>query len=140
TLSGMTIQSSRPGGSGGAISNAGHLSLRRLHFINCGSSNGGAIFNSGSLQVYDCVFAQNSAVSGGAVYNRGDLMMSASVFMSNQCFNWTNDSGGGAFYNQEGEAKLERCNFSGNAAVGENGNGGDFSLSGISAGAGLGGA
>jgi hypothetical protein len=145
-ISGITIQSSQSTSRwGGAISNSGTLSLRRVHFVNSSSGRGGALFNDGHLLASDCVFSNNAATAGGAIYNRGSLQVSSSIFETNRStarairyVNDQNDGGGGAFYNESGQASYTSCGFVRNTALGLPGGG--TSVEDLATASGLGGA
>ena len=135
TLSGMTISSPQPRIRwGGAISNAGNLILNRVSFVGCSSSNGGAVFNSGRIAADGCSFVGNYASSGGAIYNRGGLLVNNSSLLGNQSLadGYDNYGGGGAVYNESGNAFFSRCVLNANNAGG--------SMIGLSAGPAKGGA
>lgn len=92
-------------GFGGAIRNAGNLTLRDCTFYNNYSGDesyigsGGAIANTGALTVIGSSFAMNYAVynNGGAIYNAGTATVTNSTFINN----WAGVSGG-AIYNAAG--------------------------------------
>jgi CSLREA domain-containing protein len=65
---------------------------------NTASSDGGAIDNAGTLTITDSTFLDDIAPAGGAIYNAGALTIFASTF----ALNHANASAGGALYNQFG--------------------------------------
>ena len=116
--------------SGGAISNAGSLTLERctlvgnivVHSFSATSINeGGAIWNNGTLSLVRCTFSGNLAVgwfgSGGAIHNQGTMTATLSTFHGN-----LGGEFGGAITN-EGHATLTHCTLSGNTG-GAGGGGG----------------
>ena len=142
-ISGITIQSAQSTNRlGGAISNSGILSIRDVHFVNSSSSRGGAVFNNGHLLASGCVFSNNSATAGGAIYNRGILQVLSSILVTNQSVarfvNYRTDGGGGAFYNESGDANYSLCEFLRNNALGLSGGG--ASVDDLATASGLGGA
>jgi len=74
-------------GSGGAIGNAGTLTVTSCTFSDNGVGQGGAIenFSSGTLTVANSTFAGNSAaIGGGAIGNAGTLNVTNSTFAGNR--------------------------------------------------------
>jgi predicted outer membrane repeat protein len=98
SLNNLTITGvNNPGGKGGAILNAGTLSVTNTNFANNRVGvNGGAIYNAGTAIVTSSNFGNNGALAGAAISNVGTLSVALSTFDSN------GDSttlGGGAIQN-----------------------------------------
>ena len=69
---------------GGAILNAGTLTLSNANISASGTSYGGAIENDGTMTISNTIFTSNIASnSGGAIENDGTLKVSDSTFTSN---------------------------------------------------------
>jgi len=107
-------------GDGGAIYNAGTLTVTHVTFSGNGVSstsllccNGGAIFNEGTLSVTDSTFSGNQAATafesgaGGAIDNLGALTVISSTFTNNVAY-----SGGGVL--NWGTMTVINSTFSGN--------------------------
>lgn len=100
---------------GGAIRNAGSLTVRDSLFYNNGAGEmynpgaggGGAISNSGTLEVIGSSFASNYAVygSGGAIHNAGTATVTNSTFIHNL----TGVSGGALFNGAGGVMTVTNC-------------------------------
>lgn len=98
TISGIDFKRGNAGDyGGGAINNAGVLTIRGAAFDDNTARNGGAIFNNGGvLKISDANFDGNSAHSynGGAIYNDGgELTISDATFNANFA-----NGAGGALY------------------------------------------
>ncbi|SRR6266545_5482396 len=79
-----------------------------------GIGSGGAILNAGSLTLVDCVFMENESNNGGAIYNSGTLSASACTFVSNGTINGL----GGAIFNEFGTLTLSLgCSLTQNSAA-----------------------
>src|SRR5205823_14721957 len=84
------VEGPTPDAFGGAIHNAGNLTITRCtvynngagDYNNWGTGGGGAIYSSGTLTVINSSFAANYAVygSGGAIYNAGTATVTESTF------------------------------------------------------------
>ena len=78
---------------GGAIYNAGSLTISSLSFISCiaggstGGTGGGAIFSTGTLTAYDTSFSSCSGAFGGAIRTSGTGNLYSVTFSSNTCTN-----------------------------------------------------
>ncbi len=111
----LNIENSSNAGSGGAISNAGTLTVSNVLFSgNSAQSNGGAIENTASLTLNNDTFlSNNSSQAGGALDNSG-----GTATISDCAF--TNDgagTSGGAIYNENGGTlTVSNCTFSDNDA------------------------
>lgn len=101
---------------GGAIRNAGTLTVRQCLFYHNGASEpnegvgaggGGAIYNSGTLTVIGSSFAANFADwgSGGAIYNDGTATVTNSTFIDN----YVGARGGAIFNNTLRTMTVENC-------------------------------
>ena len=75
------------------------------------SGDGGAIRNAGNLTISRCTLTGNSAYFGGAVYNSGTLTASQCTIASNTAL----QAGGGVFGHQ-GTTALTHCTITANAA------------------------
>jgi hypothetical protein len=113
----------RSDGHGGAIYNAGRLSVKRSHFGgNLSNYNGGAIYNvgSGNLTVSDSFFELNGPTPfsigpfyGGAIRNDGILLVSGTTFYNNSAKN----RGGAIFaFGAGSQTTLVNSTFSQNRA------------------------
>ena len=77
-----------------------------------GSNQGGAIRNAGTLTVNRCYFANNHALAeGGAIFNTGTVFINESTFSYNSA-----DSAGGAIFNSGGLIKIQNSTISYNSA------------------------
>jgi len=104
------------------------LSLTGVTLQNGNFANGGAILNAGALTLTDVAFVGNAAEGGrgGAVYNDGTLLIADSRFLGNSA-----GVDGGAIYATDGStADVQRSLFSGNTATA---NGGALALVGSGA-------
>lgn len=93
-------------GRGGAIFNAGELTIRGSLFHansvvggNDGGAYGGAIFNEGTLNIVNSTFATNTATGGAQVMGTGP-----------------GEGLGGAIFNRNGTVEITNSTFSGNVA------------------------
>ena len=118
TISNMSLTNGNAGeGNGGAINNAGTLSLTNVNVSNSKAANGGAIYSTGSLTVNGGTFygnsvdgSDNTTGNGGAIHSTGTATISNAVFDSNSAkFN------GGAIYNG-GTLTIVGSVFSGHSA------------------------
>jgi hypothetical protein len=85
---------------------------------------GGAIYNAGNLSVTNCVIANNATrdteisgvagACGGAIYNIGRLGLEDSIVHSNKTGSGAKGGSGGGLWNA-GNCFANRCSFSGNA-------------------------
>ncbi|HPM83052.1 MAG TPA: right-handed parallel beta-helix repeat-containing protein, partial [Candidatus Anammoximicrobium sp.] len=84
------------GDKGGAIYNAGWLTVRNSAFVaNVADNTGGAVYSgSGALTVTNTTFSKNQAGdSGGGIYSRNALSMTNSALLGN----WAGNYGGGIY-------------------------------------------
>lgn len=88
TIDGLVLKSGLTTGLGGAVGNAGTLTVRNSRFTDNTAANGGAISNtSGStLTVEDSTFSQNTttSVGGGAIIASGTATIRRSLITGNQ--------------------------------------------------------
>ncbi|HWS87865.1 MAG TPA: choice-of-anchor Q domain-containing protein [Pyrinomonadaceae bacterium] len=127
-ISGLSFSNGRAAGDGGAIHNAGFLSL-----VNCsvnrgeaaGAGRGGGLFNGGTLKVKGTTVSGNTAAAGGGLFNAGTAEISDSTVSGN-----TAASGGGI--DNVGALTVTNSTVSGNTANshggGVNGGGGGVSV------------
>ena len=117
TIKNLTVANgNNTGDMGGAIYNAGNLTISGCKFTDNTADYGGAVFNDGNLIVSDCKFTGNTAqLYGGAITNGGNLTVSDSIFTGNvaQDASW---SVGGAIYNY-GSSTISGSTFAGNTAA-----------------------
>jgi len=109
------------GSDGGAITNAGTLTLTDTVLNNnVSNSGGGAIRNSGTLNINHGTFSNNiTSSSGGAIdVEDGVLTMADSTVTNNQA-----GAGGGIFVANDGTLNLARSNVSTNHALNASGGG-----------------
>jgi predicted outer membrane repeat protein len=96
-ISGMTLTQGRATGKGGAIVNAGKLTLSDDIIASNSARYGGGLANTslGTATLANDTFTDNTAASsGGAIYNEGSLKINASRLASNSA-----TEKGGAVYN-----------------------------------------
>lgn len=81
---------------GGAIYNAGELTLQDVTFTSCtaflaqtdtSQSGGGAIYNTGTLYAYDTTYTSCSGKFGGAIFTTGTATFYSAMFADNECTN-----------------------------------------------------
>lgn len=106
---------------GGAIFNAGRVSITTSTITNSVSRSGGAIYNSGVLTLTTSTISNNRSNccegetllgDGGGIYNAGNLTVSNSTFSNNQA-----GGRGGAFFGRStGGTTLNTVTVSGNQA------------------------
>lgn len=126
SVSNLSLRNGHSSESGGAIQNAGTLSLRHVTISGNRAASafvhnyGGAIDNLGSLTLSDCVLSGNLAASGeggwgegGAVYNSGTLTMLRSLVANNETSDDDDFGGGSGLYNL-GTATLRETVWSDN--------------------------
>ena len=115
-----------PVSGGGAIDNAGLVTVEGGVFSNNVGHQGGAIRNTGELTVSDAEFLDNAARRqlnfddrlghGGAIYSAGPASLTDVVFRGNSA-----DRDGGAVHVAAGELRAARARFEGNRAAGQGG-------------------
>jgi transglutaminase-like putative cysteine protease len=117
TLSNATVSESFAV-SGGAIENTGKLTLNNTTLSGNGaSSSGGAIDNSDTLVVNDSTFTSNSGDAGGGIANSGTLSLVNTDFSDNSAFN----SGGAINNANSGTLTVTGGLYTGNTASGSGG-------------------
>jgi len=123
TLENLTLSGGKAPGDGGAIFNAGTLTMKGCAVTgNCtatpGSGSGGGIWNEGTLTMENCVVRGNvCAVNGGGVASKGDLTLTNCVFSINYV---VSGYGGGvhiAAHDSTKSLTATNCTFSGNSAA-----------------------
>lgn len=98
--------------SGGAIQNAGTVTLADSDFISNSAMIGGAIANNGDVTIADSDFSKNNvSYFGGAIYSDGGLTIAGSTFTANSA-----NFAGGAIYNTEATATVVDSSFQGNSS------------------------
>lgn len=124
SISGVTIADGKSVGDGGAIANAGTLTVSNCAFLENSAAHGGGIRNAGTLTVAASAFIKNSASSnGGGIYNSsGSVAVTNSTFVANSA----NNAGGG-IYNIASLA-VDNSTFWGNSAPGGGGVGSEGTL------------
>jgi uncharacterized repeat protein (TIGR01451 family) len=130
SLSGLTLTRGS-GGFGGAINNAGSLTVQNCSFTNnSAQGNGGAIENNGSLTILNDQFTGNSSLdNGGAIENEVlpsnvtalvTLSISNSTFTTNSCFQTGGAIENDSTYAQSGgdaTVKIDHSSFSQNSSL-----------------------
>lgn len=142
TLQNITLTAGSVNGSGGAISNAGNLTIANVSFLNNltitnVANDGGAINNlaTGILTITNSTFTGNYTLdNGGAIHiTGGTVSVAGSSFTNNN--NAAIDDGG-AIYLNAGTLTVSSSTFSGNRANEEGGaifkNGGTLTIDGSS--------
>jgi len=123
TLENLELSGGKAPGDGGAIFNAGALTMKGCAVTgNCtatpGSGSGGGIWNEGTLTMENCVVRGNvCAVNGGGVASKGDLTLTNCVFSINYV---VSGYGGGvhiAAHDSTKSLTATNCTFSGNSAT-----------------------
>jgi hypothetical protein len=110
TISGLTLtqaQGAERAQDGGAIQNAGKLTLNDVAIESCSALYGGAVYNTGSLTITGCALESDTAEEGGAIYNMGTLILSDSTVLKDSA---TNDGGGVDNY-AHATATISNCTF-----------------------------
>ncbi|MBQ7814924.1 MAG: hypothetical protein IJ387_10590, partial [Thermoguttaceae bacterium] len=97
----------RPDYAGGAVWNAGELTLRDATITGNVAAYGGGLYNLGVMRVYDSTIANNVALYYGGIYNRGELYVENSTIAGNQ-----------ATYNGGGVGNFASATLVGTAIVG----------------------
>ncbi|MGD0075802.1 MAG: choice-of-anchor Q domain-containing protein, partial [Candidatus Binataceae bacterium] len=117
TLNGLTIaDGNSTSGTGGAINNAGTLSITNSILRNNTASGGGAIYSNGNLTVANSTLSENVATSTG-FYGGGAIRSNGSLIVTNSTFS-NNSAGGsaGALFAESGTARISGSTFAGNSA------------------------
>ena len=113
-ISGVTFAngSDNTSDGGGAIKNAGSLTLTACTISANNASNSGAIANTGTLTINDSTLSGNSGFQVGAIYNTGSpgvLTITNSTVSGN-----TSDNDGSITNFQGGAVTISNCTISGN--------------------------
>ncbi len=119
TLSGLRLVDGDVSGDGGAILNAGILTLDRCEFSgNEAGDGGGAIENSGTLTLSACTFSGNTAaVGGGAIEHASGILTATNCTFSGN----SADFGGAIDGDGSSTIRLYSCTVSGNHATNDGG-------------------
>lgn len=141
-----SFSGNKAGEAGGAVYNAGTLTISGNTFNGNSASKGGAIYNNDTLNIAENTFEANSADFGGALYNSASGKISAiqGTFNANTAVSdggalynigsintiggsFTNNKAankGGAVYNTGKLDKIANASFSSNSTTADNGMGG----------------
>lgn len=113
-FSNLTLQNGGGDQDGGAIYNAGTLTINNstLTQSTLNGANGGAIYNVGVVTITNSIISENSAQYGGGIENQGTVFVSASTIQNNQA-----DYGAGIDNFLGGNVHLTRVILSGNVAT-----------------------
>ncbi|WP_263357026.1 beta strand repeat-containing protein [Acidicapsa ligni] len=114
-ISGLTIANGRAatnGAGGGVLISGGAVIFTACVFSTNSATNGGAIDNAGNLTVNNSTFTGNSASTlGGGIQNSGALTVTNSTFSGNSA-----GASGGGIDNNSGTIVLNNTTVSGNSA------------------------
>jgi CSLREA domain-containing protein len=116
----LTISSGSHAVSGGAINNAGNLSLGNDAIIGSNAPQGAAINNTGTLTGYGLAILNNFATTrAGGIYNSGTATITSATISGNMA----GDVGasGGGLYNAAGTLTVIHSTLVGNSATGSGG-------------------
>ena len=108
---GGTIQGTKKGGAARliAVKTSGDLTLQAVTISAGAEVKGGAIYNAGHLTIADSSFISNVAFNGGALFNaHGDVTIDESTFSKNTGYY------GGAIFNDHGMMTLQHTTITGN--------------------------
>jgi CSLREA domain-containing protein len=113
-ISGMTLQHGDVGVfSGGAVSNAGALSVADSVLSNNTAATGGAIFTTGSLTITGSLLEQNTAVfDGGSIHHQGAVTAITNSTLRSS----SSGSRGGAIYFHGGTLTIDGSTLTGNSS------------------------
>jgi hypothetical protein len=133
-LSDLAIRGGSVAGFGGAISNAGTLSLTNCTLANNAAGGGGALSNfGGTITLSNCTFSENTAQingagnNGGAINNSNNGALVGRMTLDDCSFTSNRAGTGGAIWN-DGEMTLRRGYFEGNTSNASGGGGAIHSL------------
>jgi CSLREA domain-containing protein len=118
-ISGVSLQSGNVKDDGGAIHNAGNLTLSGVDLSgSTAEEHGGAIYNLGSLELINSTVASNQAgIAGGGVYNLGTaLLVNATISGNGLTITKNTLIGGGGYMNAGGASTFTNVTFAGNGA------------------------
>lgn len=143
TLTNLTLQNGRAGSAGGpgqltaaggAIYNAGRLTLRATNILSnsapysaTASSRGGAIYSTGPLTLAETLFQGNQAQAGGALYAIAEqVVITDSRFIANQA-----ESGGAIYLGAQSVTTISQSQILSNTANAEHTVGGGLVNAGV---------
>jgi fibronectin-binding autotransporter adhesin len=110
-FTGLTFANAK-GAHGGAINNAGTLTLTNDTFTGSSATFGAGIYNSGTLSASSLTISNSSATSqGGGIYNSGTLTLTSSTISGSSA-----GAGGGIYNSNHGMMTLSISTLSGNSA------------------------
>jgi hypothetical protein len=130
-LTRLTITNGFNSGLGGAILNAGTLTVNQCGIAasSAGTAGAGIFNNGGTLTFNGSTLSGNSSLFGGAMANNGGVVtLNQSTFSSNSVTG--SNSAGGAISNGSGTVTLVQCTLSANSANGPGNHGGGIDSSG----------
>ena len=107
----LTVMDSDVTSSAGAIDNSGQLTLLRCTLSGNVAQDGGAISNTGTATLTDCTLSGNLSGTGGAIFNAGTL----SLLRCTVAGNFANDFAG-AIYQGSGALTLRHVTLAGNSS------------------------
>ena len=109
----VTIEGNGVGQLMSVASGVSYASISNLTLNHGGYSNGGAIANAGTLSVSATTFSNNVSAFGGGIYNTGTLTVLDSTFSGN----YAGHCGGGIYDDLGGTATVTNSTFEGNTGV-----------------------
>jgi hypothetical protein len=131
TLSGVTLSGGTTSGDGGAVLNAGNLSLIFARVTGGRAANGGGIANAGTLTLSNSLVDHNTATAaGGGVASSGELFVGNTTIFANRAATAGALSASGA----DGGVTLSQVTVAGNTSAATPGGvslGGDWSATGV---------
>ena len=100
-------------GGGGAIYNAGTLTISNAQIMSSHAYVGGGVYNDGILEMEEATVVGNNAIHGGGIATGPITLINSTV-----CGNWCSGFGGGIrLVGTGGVAVVNNCTLSGNAAA-----------------------
>ncbi len=87
-----------------------------LTLANANNTIGGAINNAGTLTINNCTFSDNFGSGGGAIYNAGGYSTGGTLTINNSTFSDNTGANGGAIENDGGTVTINNSTFAGNLA------------------------
>ena len=125
TLAGGNGAGADLNGQGGAIDNAGTLTLLQCTLSsNSATFYGGALANRALCGLTNCTLASNSAQDGGAIINDGGgtvILAQCTLTLNHATGTYENLDGGGAIDNYDSSLSLFACVLAGNTSATTNG-------------------
>jgi hypothetical protein len=115
TVSACTISNCHAGPAGGAIYNAGTLTVNGSSLTGDRGGAGGGIGNAGTLTCNGCTLSGDVAVSGGGISNGGTLTATNCTLSGDVADGWVH-GGGGGIYNA-GLLTASGCTLSGDSVT-----------------------